>query len=184
MRTHWKGKASSVYRDGAHPGRNLFQPLPSGKRFRASRTKTNRPKSSLYPNTVASIALLPQSSGKALWTQRMHGASSASQYRQQQKKKTRAAQLFTCDMSHIPTSTSTICNSATTCLNCNKLPSRVPLHVLSAPPCSHLQAPAGGFSIFCSSLLYIFGSLFAGEGWVRSPNAKNTLSKCAYLLLQ
>ncbi|KAI4896218.1 hypothetical protein NFI96_025832, partial [Prochilodus magdalenae] len=49
-----KKKASSISRDATHPGHCLFDLLPSGKRYRAIRTKTNRLRNSFFPRAVVS----------------------------------------------------------------------------------------------------------------------------------
>ncbi|KAI4891891.1 hypothetical protein NFI96_001943 [Prochilodus magdalenae] len=49
-----KKKASSISRDTTHPGHCLFDLLPSGKRYTAIRTKTNRLRNSFFPRAVVS----------------------------------------------------------------------------------------------------------------------------------
>ncbi len=51
-------KASNIIKDSTHPGHRLFEPLPSGKRFRAIRTRTNRLRNSFFPRAVACITRL------------------------------------------------------------------------------------------------------------------------------
>ena len=48
-------KASSIARDPTHPGHRLFVPLPSGRRFRTLKTRTNRLRNSFFPRAVAAI---------------------------------------------------------------------------------------------------------------------------------
>ncbi len=75
-------------------------------------------------------------------------------------------------------------------------PPTLPLPVIAAAALGHyhcmvfqphpsipLQAPAGGFSTFCSSLLYICVNLSAGnaESWAWMPKTQHV---CAYLLCQ
>lgn len=48
-------KALSILRDITHPGHSMFELLPSGRRFRTIRTRTNRLRNSFYPRAVASI---------------------------------------------------------------------------------------------------------------------------------
>lgn len=43
-------KAQTIFSDLTHPGHSLFEPFPSGKRFRTIRPKTNR--NSFYPRAV------------------------------------------------------------------------------------------------------------------------------------
>ena len=47
----WGGK--NIIKDITHPGRHLFQLLPSGRRYRSIRTRTNRLKNSFFPKAVA-----------------------------------------------------------------------------------------------------------------------------------
>lgn len=48
-------RACSIIRDPSHTGHHLFQLLPSGRRFRAIKTRTNRPKNSFYPRAVVAL---------------------------------------------------------------------------------------------------------------------------------
>ncbi len=48
-------KASNIIKDSTHPGNRLFEPLPSGKRYRAIRTRTNRRRNSFIPRAVVCI---------------------------------------------------------------------------------------------------------------------------------
>ena len=52
---HCLRRAHSILRDSSHPGHNLFELLPSGRRYRAIRSKTNRLKNSFYPRAVISL---------------------------------------------------------------------------------------------------------------------------------
>ncbi len=52
---HLYKKASSIIKDSTHPGHRLFEPLPSGKRYRAIRTRTNRLRNSFFPRAVVCI---------------------------------------------------------------------------------------------------------------------------------
>ena len=45
-------RAGNIIRDPTHPGSILFSPLPSGRRYRALRTKTTRHKNSFFPSAV------------------------------------------------------------------------------------------------------------------------------------
>lgn len=53
--SHLHKKASNISKDPTHPGHSLFVPLPSGKRYRAIKARTNRLKNSFFPRAVASI---------------------------------------------------------------------------------------------------------------------------------
>ncbi|XP_059843356.1 uncharacterized protein LOC132403735 [Hypanus sabinus] len=48
-------KAIGITRDTTHPGHSLFDSLPSSKRFRTLKARTNRLRNSFYPRAVASI---------------------------------------------------------------------------------------------------------------------------------
>lgn len=48
-------KATCISKDPTHPGHHLFSPLPSGKRYRALRTKTKRLLNSFFPQAVKCI---------------------------------------------------------------------------------------------------------------------------------
>ena len=45
-------RAGNIIRDPTHPGHNLFSLLPSGRRYRALRTKTSRLKNSFFPTAT------------------------------------------------------------------------------------------------------------------------------------
>ena len=46
------GKADSIIKDPTHPGHTLFHLLPSGKRYKSLRTRTNRLKNSFFPAAI------------------------------------------------------------------------------------------------------------------------------------
>ena len=45
-------RAGNIIRDPTHPGFTLFSPLPSGRRYRALRTRTNRHHNSFFPSAI------------------------------------------------------------------------------------------------------------------------------------
>ena len=45
-------KAHSIIADDSHPAHHLFELMPSGRRFRATRCRTERFKNSFYPSAV------------------------------------------------------------------------------------------------------------------------------------
>ena len=49
-------RVSKIISDQTHPARHLFDCLPSGKRFRNIRTKTNRFRNSLYIRALAALS--------------------------------------------------------------------------------------------------------------------------------
>ena len=49
-------KTRNIILDTTHPANHLFQPLPSGKRYRSIRTNTSRFRNSLYPTAVTSLS--------------------------------------------------------------------------------------------------------------------------------
>jgi len=53
-------KATNITKDPSHPGNNLLQPLPLGRRYRSLNAHTNRLKNSLFP--------LPSHDPNAEWT--------------------------------------------------------------------------------------------------------------------
>ena len=61
------GKAASTIKDPMHPGHTLFHLLPSGKRYKSLRSRTNRLKNSFFP---AAVRLLngPNSSNFPIYT--------------------------------------------------------------------------------------------------------------------
>ena len=46
------GKAASIIKDPRHPGHCLYHLLPSGKRYKSLRSRTNRLKNSFFPAAV------------------------------------------------------------------------------------------------------------------------------------
>ena len=48
-------KANSILIDSSHPGHKLFELLPSGRRYRSIKTRTNRLKNSFYPTAIISL---------------------------------------------------------------------------------------------------------------------------------
>ena len=48
-------KAKSVLQDTSHPGHKLFELLPSGRRYRSMKTRTNRLQNSFYPTAITSL---------------------------------------------------------------------------------------------------------------------------------
>ncbi|KAK3514964.1 hypothetical protein QTP86_005044 [Hemibagrus guttatus] len=48
-------RASNIIKDPTHPGHRLFVPLPSGKRYRTIKTRTNRLRNSFFPRVVTCI---------------------------------------------------------------------------------------------------------------------------------
>ncbi|XP_072771052.1 uncharacterized protein [Nerophis lumbriciformis] len=52
-------RASAIIKDSTHPGSDLFHLLPSGKRYRCIKTKTNRLKNSFFPRAITILNGLP-----------------------------------------------------------------------------------------------------------------------------
>ncbi|KAK2153189.1 hypothetical protein NP493_2346g00000 [Ridgeia piscesae] len=50
------GRASLISHDSSHPGHDLFDPLPSSRRFRSIKTRTNRFSSSFSPLAVQALS--------------------------------------------------------------------------------------------------------------------------------
>uniref|UniRef100_A0A3Q1J3V5 Ig-like domain-containing protein n=1 Tax=Anabas testudineus TaxID=64144 RepID=A0A3Q1J3V5_ANATE len=48
-------KAQTILRDTTHPGHSLFELLPSGRRFRSIKTRTDRFKKSFYPVAITTL---------------------------------------------------------------------------------------------------------------------------------
>uniref|UniRef100_A0A3B5Q3T5 Reverse transcriptase domain-containing protein n=1 Tax=Xiphophorus maculatus TaxID=8083 RepID=A0A3B5Q3T5_XIPMA len=48
-------KAQHITKDTSHPGPSLFTLLPSGRRYRATRTRTNRLRDSFYPTAITKL---------------------------------------------------------------------------------------------------------------------------------
>ena len=51
-------KAQSIVKDTFHPGHSLFELLPSGRRYRTIKSRTNRLKNSFYPTAVTALNAL------------------------------------------------------------------------------------------------------------------------------
>ncbi len=49
------GRAANILKDPFHPGHHLFELLPSGKRFRSIKSRTNRLKNRFYPSTIREL---------------------------------------------------------------------------------------------------------------------------------
>lgn len=52
---HCIKKAQSILRDTTHPGHDLFKLLPSGRRYRTIRAKTNRLEDRFYPTAITTL---------------------------------------------------------------------------------------------------------------------------------
>uniref|UniRef100_A0A1A8UVY9 Alkylated DNA repair protein AlkB homologue 8 N-terminal domain-containing protein n=1 Tax=Nothobranchius furzeri TaxID=105023 RepID=A0A1A8UVY9_NOTFU len=48
-------RASNIIKDKFHPGNHLFQLLPSGRRYRSQRTRTNRFRDSFFPRAIMAV---------------------------------------------------------------------------------------------------------------------------------
>jgi hypothetical protein len=48
-------RAITITKDSSHPGFELFELLPSGRRYRCIITKTNRFKNSFFPKAITSL---------------------------------------------------------------------------------------------------------------------------------
>ncbi|KAK2189543.1 hypothetical protein NP493_103g06054 [Ridgeia piscesae] len=46
------GRATLISQDSSHPAHDLFEPLPSSRRFRSIKTRTNRFSTSVFPLAV------------------------------------------------------------------------------------------------------------------------------------
>ena len=53
------GKAASIIKDPMHPGHALFHLLPSGKRYKSLKSRTNRLKNNVFPVAVRLLNDLP-----------------------------------------------------------------------------------------------------------------------------
>ena len=53
--THCLRRARTIIGDSSHPGHHLFELLPSGRYFRAIKTKANGLKNSFYPRAVVAL---------------------------------------------------------------------------------------------------------------------------------
>ena len=49
-------RAQAIVADVSHPANHLFQPLPSGRRYRSIRTKTERLLNSFFPQAVQAMS--------------------------------------------------------------------------------------------------------------------------------
>ena len=50
------GRATLISQDTSHPARDLFEPLPSSRRFRSIKTRTNRFSTSFFPLAVQALS--------------------------------------------------------------------------------------------------------------------------------
>ena len=48
-------KAQKIIKDPSHPGHSLFELLPSGRRYRTLKTRTNRLKNSFYAKAITTL---------------------------------------------------------------------------------------------------------------------------------
>ena len=53
--SHFLSRAKTITKDSSHPGFDLFDLLPSGRRYRCIRTKTNRFKNSFFPKALTTL---------------------------------------------------------------------------------------------------------------------------------
>lgn len=60
-RSRVRKRAGTISADPSHPGHNLFEPLPSGRRYRALYANTKRHKDTFYPQAVTLINCNSQS---------------------------------------------------------------------------------------------------------------------------
>ena len=49
-------KVMAIVQDTSHPANHLFQPLPSGRRYRAMRVSISRFQNSVYPQAIPSFS--------------------------------------------------------------------------------------------------------------------------------
>lgn len=54
--SRWLGKAKKIIKDCSHPGHGLFISLPSGRRYRSLKIKTQEFKTSFYPWAVRMLS--------------------------------------------------------------------------------------------------------------------------------
>ena len=59
-------QSHAILKDSSHPGHKLFELLPSGKRFRSLKTRTNRLQNSFYPTAIKALNCCYQSSAHSL----------------------------------------------------------------------------------------------------------------------
>ena len=52
-------KAKSILRDESHPAHSIFQPLPSGKRFRTLYARTERSRNTFFHRAVKALSTKP-----------------------------------------------------------------------------------------------------------------------------
>ena len=50
------GRATLISQDTSHPAHDLFEPLPSSRRFRSIKTRTNRFSTSFFPLAVQALS--------------------------------------------------------------------------------------------------------------------------------
>ncbi|KAK2182879.1 hypothetical protein NP493_331g02001 [Ridgeia piscesae] len=50
------GRATLISQGSSHPAHDLFEPLPSSRRFRSIKTRTNRFNTSFYPLAVQALS--------------------------------------------------------------------------------------------------------------------------------
>ena len=50
-------RAEAIKRDNTHPAHHLFELLPSGRRYRSIRTRTNRLRNSFFPQAITALNL-------------------------------------------------------------------------------------------------------------------------------
>ena len=48
-------KSQNIIKDTSHPGQSLFEMLPSGRRYRSIKARTNRLKHSFYPTAITTV---------------------------------------------------------------------------------------------------------------------------------
>ena len=53
--SRYHSRAVNITKDTSHPGHHLFDLLPSGRRFRSLRTRTNRLRNSFFPTAITSL---------------------------------------------------------------------------------------------------------------------------------
>ena len=53
--TRCLSRAQNITKDSSHPGSQLFESLPSGKRYRCIRTRTNRLRNSFFPRAITTL---------------------------------------------------------------------------------------------------------------------------------
>ena len=50
------GRATLISQDSSHPAHDLFEPLPSSRRFRSIKTRINRFSTSFFPLAVQALS--------------------------------------------------------------------------------------------------------------------------------